>query len=224
MLASQDDGAAGARSCYPPCLLRPSAGCERKRSPQEHAYTPNAMLDLVLFDEYSGRLRALGAVCDRMVSLWLMLGAWWARRWCGACMRIVQEPSRTAASTQMTASAMSQGHGPAAKHLVSPRALHTQITRTAATPAAIATMGSATSQVIAELGLTVVTVGTAARTPPGHHRHHHLHPQAEAAAPAATVAATVATIQNHHPPPQQHHTAQVSQLHPSATPCALAIV
>ena len=64
----------------------------------------------------------------------------------------------------MMASVMSQGLGPVAQHLVSPRAVQAQITRTATTPAAIATMGSATSQDFAELGLTVVIVGTVART------------------------------------------------------------
>eukprot|EP01043_Picozoa_sp_COSAG02_P052728 COSAG02_NODE_5727_length_4089_cov_2.288471_4_plen_45_part_00 len=44
-----------------------------------------------------------------MVSLWLMLDAWWARRSRGACLWIVQEPSRTAASTRMMVCAMRQG-------------------------------------------------------------------------------------------------------------------
>ncbi len=205
VLASQDDCAAGTCRCCPPCLLRLPAVCGRKRIHTQRAASTAAT--------------ALCALCKRMVSLWLKLDAWWARCSCGACLRSVQEPSRTAARTQMTASAMSQGLGLLARHLVSPRATQAQITRTATTPAAIATTGSATSQIIADLGLTVLTVGTVAAGH-GHRRHRRHHLQAADAARAATVA----TLPRPRPRPQHHLTAQVSRMLSSASPCTLAVV
>ena len=125
----------------------------------------------------------------------------------------------------MMASVMSQGLGLLAQHLVSPRAVQAQITRTATTPAATATMGSATSQPIAGLGRTVVTVGTVARAAGRHplHPHPHPHPQAAAAARAATVA-TLPPRLRPRLRPLELLTARVSQLHSSASPWTLAVV